>query len=159
MEDQSALTDLANNTRISDMMTDAFPSPYTADDAMAFIQRVSAPQVPNILAITWKGEIAGSIGVFPLQDINRLNAEIGYWLGEPFWSKGIMTEVLKAMCNYAFFYFPVTRLFARPYPHNTASIRVLEKAGFILEAQIKDALIKKGVVIDELIYALRKVEQ
>lgn len=159
MEDQSTLANLANNTRISDMMTDAFPSPYSSDEAVAFIQRVSAPPVPNILAITWEGDIAGSIGVFPQQDINRLNAEIGYWLGEPFWNKGIMSEALKAMCKYAFFYFPVTRLFARPYPHNNASIRVLEKAGFTLEARIKDALIKKGVVLDELIYALRKAEQ
>lgn len=154
--DAERLAVVANNPRIADNLMDAFPHPYTLDEARQFIARVSVIQPPQVLAIVFNGTYAGSIGIFPQQDINRLNAELGYWLAEEFWNKGIMTNAVKAMTEYAFEAFSIDRIFARPFPFNTASIRVLEKAGFRLEARIESALIKKGVVMDELIYAIRR---
>lgn len=154
--DIPALVKNANNKKIFDNMTDSFPHPYTLESAQLYIQRVTTNIPPNILAIVINNEASGSIGFFPKADIDRLNAEFGYWLAEPFWGKGIITEAVKAMTVYAFKTQPLERLFARPFEHNIASQKVLEKAGFILEARIPNALIKNGVVMDELIYAIRR---
>lgn len=155
--DKDSLLKYANNFNIARFMTDAFPHPYTADNADQFLERVCAATPTNVLAIDIDGEAVGSIGVFPQADIVRLNAELGYWLGEPFWGHGIMPRAVALMIEYAFSTFPnITRIYARPYSNNPASRRVLEKAGFILEAHIKDNIIKNGEVLDELIFAVRR---
>lgn len=155
-DDLASLVKYAGNVNIYNNMTDGFPHPYTEEAGKAFIARATQHKPENILAIVVNNEACGSIGVFPKTDIDRLNAEFGYWLGEPFWGKGIVTAAVKAMTGYAFGNFPVTRLFARPFEHNIASQKVLENAGFILEARIPRCLIKNGIVMDELIYAIRK---
>ncbi len=155
--DKSSLLQYANNFKIARFMTDAFPHPYAEENANQFIERFGHTDPPNVLAIDVNGEAVGSIGVFPQADIMRLNAEMGYWLGEPFWGNGIVPRAVQQMIAYTFSTFPeITRIYARPYSNNPASKRVLEKVGFTLEAHIKHNIIKNGEVLDELIYAVRK---
>ncbi len=112
---------------------------------------------PVLRAIDVGGEAVGSIGLFPQTDIHERNAELGYWLAEPFWGRGIMTRAVREMVSYGFATHPdVTRIFARPFSTNPASQRVLEKAGFTLEARLRDALYKNGAYMDELVFAIRR---
>lgn len=151
------LVRLANNRKISDRLTDAFPFPYTLDDGERFFRMVSEAVPPNVLAISLEDQFIGAIGIHPKDDVDRLNAEMGYWIGEPYWGQGIMTRAITMMQSYAFENFPqIERIFARPYGDNPASRRVLEKAGFVLEAHFKQTLIKNGARKDELIYAVRR---
>ena len=146
----------ANNPKIAQNLTDAFPHPYTEVAGKAFIQMALKNSPPNILAITIEDEFVGGIGLHPQADIHRLNAELGYWLAEPFWGQGIVTQAIKEMIVYGFANLPIERIFARPFGSNIASQRVLEKAGFSLEARLSKTLIKNGLIEDELIYAVRK---
>jgi RimJ/RimL family protein N-acetyltransferase len=146
----------ANNRKVSDNLRDAFPKPYTLDDAERFIHSVEGSTLPNVLGIEFNQEIIGSVGIYIGEDIYRFNAEIGYWIAEPFWGLGITTKVVEAMTAYAFENFPIERLFARPFPFNISSIRVLEKCGYIHEATLKNALVKQGHIYDELIFSKLK---
>lgn len=150
------LSRLGDNPNIAKYMTGGFPSPYTKEKATAFIQMANSEAPPRILAITLVDEAIGGIGIHPQSDIHRQNAELGYWLGEPFWGKGIMTEAIRQMVAYGFDHWPVNRIFARPYHTNIGSQRALEKAGFILEARLQGTIIKNEEVFDELIYAIRR---
>lgn len=154
--DMTSLVASANNPSIAKNMTDGFPSPYTEEAARKFIEFATAQQPTLRKAICVNDKACGAIGLYPLQDINRLNAELGYWLAEEHWGKGIITAAIKQMVDYGFSNFPITRIFARPFENNIASQRALERAGFKLEARISKALIKNEVVMDELIYAIRK---
>jgi RimJ/RimL family protein N-acetyltransferase len=116
----------------------------------------SACNPARIFAIVVNGEAAGGIGLHPQPDIYRKNMELGYWLAEPYWGKGIATRAVVQMTAYGFDTFDIERIFARPYGHNTASQKVLEKAGFKLEAKLEKTIIKNGEMLDELIYAVRK---
>lgn len=158
LEDAPALALYANNPAIAANLNDGFPSPYTLNDARDFILRRKEETVPQVLAIVIDGEAAGAIGIFPQQLVNRKNAELGYWIAEKYWGRGFATLAVKAIIPYAFANLDIIRLFARPFPFNPASVRVLEKAGFILEARIKSGLYKQGVIFDELIYSLLKHE-
>jgi len=158
MEDASGIVKYADNIKVASNLTDAFPYPYTLENARDFIGRVIDMDPPQILAIATPEEAIGSIGCMPQQDVHRKNAELGYWLAEPFWGRGIATLAVIRMVQYGFETFDITRIFARPYGFNLASQRVLEKAGFRLEARFRDALIKNGVFTDELIYAIRREE-
>jgi len=102
------------------------------------------------------GEAAGAIGIFPQSDIHQKNAEMGYWLAEPFWGNGIMTRAIGQIVEYGFKTFDVIQVFARPFSNNSASQRVLEKAGFTCEARLKNAVYKNGCYFDELIYVMTK---
>ncbi|MBI2257840.1 MAG: GNAT family N-acetyltransferase [Flavobacteriia bacterium] len=154
--DFSTLADLANNPSIAKNLTDKFPQPYTEKDAKDFIKKASIIVPCTRFAIFYNETLAGSIGVYPLEDINRLNAELGYWIGEAFWGKGIITKAIAYMLDYVFEILPIDRVFARPFPHNTASIKALEKNGFVLEATIKEGLVKNNKKMDELIYSINK---
>lgn len=156
--DIGRLVELADNINISKNMVDAFPSPYTKEAGLKFIEMAMSETPVRILAVEVNGDIAGSVGIHPQQDIMRLNAELGYWFGEPYWGKGIATNAVRQVIDYAFKNFEINRLFARPFGTNKASQRVLEKAGFILEARIKQSIIKNGQLLDELIYAVRRQE-
>lgn len=157
-EDISSLLTHANNEHIARFMTNAFPHPYTQKDAESFLNRVSNMKSGLILAIDMDGEAVGSIGVFPQEDIECKNAEMGYWLGEAFWSKGIITQVVAIMIRIAFEKFDIDRIYARPFGNNPASIRVLEKSGFHHEATIKKGIFKNGEFQDLLIYRIRREE-
>lgn len=153
--DAEALVKNANNDRVSRFLTDAFPHPYTINDARAFISSVKNENPTKCFAIEFKGEVIGSIGISPQADIHRKNAEIGYYLAEEFWGQGIMPEAIKQIVEYGFKTFDITRIYAIPLGYNLKSQRVLEKAGFVLEARIENALFKNGEFTDELIYAVR----
>lgn len=148
----------ANNPRIAANLTDQFPYPYTRESGEWFIGFANSHLPRRIFAIEINGKASGSIGVFPQDDIHRLNAEMGYWLAETWWGKGIMTKAIRQMVEYGFNTFAIDRIFARPFGSNKASQRVLEKAGFKLEAVFKQNLIKNGIVTDELYYSIRRAD-
>ncbi len=156
LKDAVSLSVHANNKSIADNLNDGFPYPYTEKNAIEFITGMHHSQTPNILAIVFNDEVIGAIGIFPLTKVQRLNAEIGYWIGEKYWGRGITTKAVRAMLAYAFINFDVIRIFARPFPHNLASQKVLEKSGLRLEARIKNGLCKNNIIFDELIYSILK---
>ena len=158
LEDKPNLLKYAANVNIFNNMTDSFPNPYTEDRAEMFLQMAISGTGPLLMAITVDGEPVGSIGLHPQFDIQRKNAELGYWLGEPFWGKGIMTIAVPKMTTHGFKQTEVNRIFAKPFGRNKGSQKVLEKSGYILEAVIKDGFYKNGQYEDELIYAVRRKE-
>jgi RimJ/RimL family protein N-acetyltransferase len=157
-DDRESLVYYANNYNIARYMTDRFPYPYTLQDANSFIEMASTGRPPNILAIEVEGKAAGGIGLHMQPDIYRKNAEMGYWLGEPYWGKGIITNAIIEMTRYGFANWDINRIFARPFGTNKASQRVLEKAGFTLEGKFEKSLYKNNEYLDELIYAIRRKE-
>lgn len=156
-QDLSSLVKYADNPNIAKNMTDMFPHPYLKTDGMAFIEFANASHSAHIFAIEVDGEAAGGIGIHPEHGIHRRNAELGYWLGQPFWGQGIISRAIRQVLNFAFLNDnEIDRIFARPFGSNTASQKVLEKNGFVLEARLEKTLVKNGELEDELIYALRK---
>ncbi len=156
LSDLASLVKYANNPKIAANMTDAFPSPYTEDSGRAFITMAQKGGSICLMAIEVEEEAVGGIGIHLQSDIMRKNAELGYWLAEPFWGKGIMSQAVKKMVEHAFNTFDINRIYARPFGTNKASQRVLEKSGFKLEARIEKNIFKKGEYLDELIYAIRR---
>lgn len=148
----------ANNKNIADKLRNVFPFPYTLQNATDYINFCIAnednQQICN--AITVNGEAVGSIGIFVQNDVYSRNAELGYWLSEQFWGKGIMTEATKQICDEAFETFDIVRIFAEPYAINRGSRRVLEKNGFVLEGIMKKSVFKNGNTYDSCMYALVK---
>lgn len=148
----------ANNPKIAENLNDGFPSPYSLTDARDFIRRMREDQPAKVLAIVIDGEACGAIGIFIQQNVQRLTAELGYWISEMYWGKGYTTAAVKVMIKYAFDTFDVIRLYARPFPFNIASQKVLEHSGFKLEARLKNGLYKHNTIYDELIYSILKEE-
>lgn len=157
LSDLESLMKHADNRKIADRLTDQFPHPYTRESGEGFLNMAMAKDPPSVFAIDVDGEAVGCIGIFPQEDIHRLNAEMGYWLSEAFWGRGIMTAAIRRMVDYGFKTFDITRIYARPFGTNLASQRVLEKAGFIPEARFEKVLIKNGELQDEIVYAIRKI--
>ncbi len=155
-EDLSSLVKHANNFEIAKNMMDTFPHPYTKEEGEKFLYMVISKDPPLILAIDVDGEAVGSIGLHPQNDIMRKNGELGFWLAEPYWGKGIISKAIKEMSDYCFKKFDIERIFARPFGTNIASQKALEKAGYKLEAHLENTLYKNEEYQDELIYALRK---
>lgn len=156
MKDIASLVKHANNIRIAKFMSDEFPHPYTAEDASRFVGFATRDDPNHIFAIQVDGQAVGGIGIHPQTGIHRKNVEMGYWLGEEFWGHGIMTDAIKQVTLFAFNTYEINRIFARPFGTNTASQKVLEKSGFILEAKFEKSLFKHGEYLDELIYAIRR---
>jgi RimJ/RimL family protein N-acetyltransferase len=152
--DLGSLVKYADNFNVAKYLTGLFPHPYTEDDGRRFIKMAMSGKPTNIFAIEVNGVAAGGIGVHPQQDIHCKTAELGYWLAEPFWGQGIVTHAVKEMVGYAFENFDIVRLYARPFSNNKASQRVLEKAGFDLEAIHRKSIFKNGEVLDELVFAI-----
>lgn len=156
MNDLPALLKYADNAKIAGNMTDKFPHPYTEINGKAFIEFATRDEPIHIFAIEVQGEAVGGIGIHPQEDIHRRNAELGYWLAEPFWGQGIVSRAIPQAVAFAFKNYNIDRVFARPFGSNLASQRVLEKNGFMLEARFTQTLIKNGVLQDELVYGLRR---
>ena len=152
--DEASLVRHANNRNVSRNMRDRFPYPYTTADAEAWISRVAGQSPATSFAIVVEGAAVGGVGVELGTDVFRRSAEIGYWLGEPFWGRGIATEVLRAVTAYAFEHFDICRLEAGVFSWNPASARVLEKVGYTLEGRARLAVTKDGRTGDRLLYAL-----
>ena len=153
--DEASLERYANNRNISRNLRDRFPYPYTAADAKAWIA-FNVGQVPPVkhFAIVVDGAAVGGISIEPNDSERRRSAEVGYWLAEPFWGRGIATEALRAITEYGFATFDLCRLEAGVFGWNPASARVLEKAGYALEGRAKHAIVKDGQMTDRLQYGL-----
>ncbi|MFZ1528152.1 MAG: GNAT family protein [Ferruginibacter sp.] len=156
INDLESLVEQANNFKIARFLTDGFPHPYTKENGRAFIEMASKDNPIHIFAIEIDEKAVGGIGLHPQTDIMKKNAELGYWLGEAFWGKGIITAAVKQVVKFGFETYDITRIYARPYGSNTASKKVLEKAGFVLEARIEKNIFKNGEFLDELIYGIRR---
>ncbi len=153
--DKTSLAKHANNKKISDNLRDRFPHPYTEEDAEWFINFVFSDNDPvKVFVIEINNEAVGAISISPGEDIYRLNAEIGYWLGEEHWGKGIMTAVLKETVKYTFENLGIKRIYATPFVTTIGSIKTLEKAGFKQEATIRNGVIKNSKILDYHIYSI-----
>ncbi len=154
--DLEALVGFANNVNIARFLTDAFPFPYTKEAGEKFLAAAMEDMPIRMFAVDVGGEALGSVGISLQTDIRAKNAELGYMLAEPHWGRGIMTDAVKQMVEYAFDTFDITRIFTRPFGNNKASHRVLEKAGFKLEATFVNTVYKNGEFLDERFYAVRR---
>ena len=152
-DDLGSLVKYADNRTIWLNLRDRFPHPYTRRDGRDFIHLARSTRPETMFAIEVNGEAAGGIGFVAQMDVERVSAEIGYWLAEPFWGRGIVTEALVAVTTHAIDTHHLTRVFALPYARNEASCRVLEKAGYVLEGRLRRSAIKDGEIIDQLQYA------
>ena len=151
--DAASLVEHANNVNVAKSLRDRFPHPYTRRDANDFLRHAAASFDPSNLAIDVAGAAVGAIGYVPGTDVERYSAEIGYWLGEAFWGRGIVTEAVRLMTDHAFGRLDMLRLFALPFADNLASVRVLEKAEYVREGLLCASSEKYGVPRDQLLYA------
>lgn len=153
-DDAPAIVRHADNPRVAAGLRDGFPSPYTEDDAYRFIALATEPDTGNLfLAIEMDGRACGGIGVHRLDDVYRRTGEIGYWLAEEYWGRGIATAAVRALVPVAFDHFDLVRLQAGIFASNPASMRVMEKSGFYREAVHRNAVTRNGVTMDEVMYA------
>jgi [ribosomal protein S5]-alanine N-acetyltransferase len=150
--DQSSLVKYAYNPKIWLNVDDIFPNPYTSRDAKYWIRETNRSK--NDFAIATDSEAIGGIGLRPQVNIYRRSAELGYWLGEPFWGKGIVTQAVKTIVRYGFENFDLVRIYAQVFEWNQASMRVLEKNCFKREARLEKHVTKNGRTIDAFLYAL-----
>ena len=158
MEDANNVAYCANNINIARNLRDAFPFPYTLTDASDYINScMSSVETKKICrAIVVDNHVAGSIGVFLGSDVYSKSAELGYWLAEEYWGKGIMSDAVKLLCQEAFHKLDIVRIFAEPFANNIGSRKVLERAGFSLEGIMKCGVVKHGEIHDYCMYALLK---
>lgn len=158
LSDAADLAKALSNPRILDNLRDGLPYPYTEEDGRAFISAMLAADQNDTFAfaVTADGRVAGSIGAFRQQNIHRRTAELGYYLAEEFWGKGVMTRAVRLLCGYVFSHSDILRIFAEPFADNAASRRVLEKAGFSFEGILRHNAVKNGRVLDMAIYSRLK---
>ncbi len=152
INDKFRLAELANNSKIAVNLRDGFPHPYTIEDAEKFIENFGVQIPQQVFAIEYDGEYTGNIGLHKATDVYRMSAEIGYFLGEPYWNKGIMTRAVNLICDYGFKNLDIVRIHAGIFEFNPASMRVLEKCGFKRESVAEKAIYKKGVIWNEMKY-------
>jgi ribosomal-protein-alanine N-acetyltransferase len=157
-QDAEKIVRYADNPKIAANLRNSFPYPYTLSDARAYVDFCVRNEGKGQLcrAIEIAGEPVGSIGIFLQSDVACRCAELGYWLAEPFWGRGIMSGAARRLCKEAFERFDLLRICAEPFAYNTGSRRVLEKAGFELEGILKKSVFKNGQVYDSCMYALIK---
>jgi RimJ/RimL family protein N-acetyltransferase len=153
--DAEPVTLQANDRRVWRGLRDAFPHPYGIDDARRFIAKAREMSPQTFFAIEVAGRVAGGIGYTLHSDVERIGAEVGYWLGHEFWGQGIATAALRLLTAHAFQANPeLRRLWAVPYATNAASARVLEKAGYTREGTLRRSAIKDGQILDQWMYAI-----
>jgi RimJ/RimL family protein N-acetyltransferase len=157
--DAAPLALIANNKNIADNLRDGFPFPYSISDAKKWLNIILPENnPPRFFAIVLNNTLAGSIGIVAKTDIYRKNFEVGYFLSQDHWGKGIATKAIRAATTYAFRNFDVVRVYAEPFADNIASRRALEKAGYKLEATLRNNVIKNGVIKSSCIYSVLKEE-
>lgn len=157
LSDAPAMQRNADNKNVSRFLLDRFPSPYTMADAEAWIKRWQHQEPIINFAIEIDGEVAGGVGLEFRQDIYRKTPLLGYWLAEQHWGKGITAKAVKLLADYAFAQLDTIAILAFVLSANTASMRVLEKAGFEQQGTIKRSVIKNDVIYDEHVYCLNKI--
>lgn len=158
LADSQDVARYANNKKIAANLRNAFPYPYTLEDAEGYVRSCveNSEERQICRAIVVDGHVAGSVGIFCQTDVYEKSAELGYWLAEEFWGNGIMTEAVKQLCREAFEKFDIIRIYAEAFAYNTGSRKVLEKAGFSLEGIMKKGVCKNGRIYDYCMYALLK---
>ncbi len=158
IEDAENLASVINNKKIQDNLRDGIPYPYTVENAKEFITSMLSADKDETyaFAITVDDKAVGSIGVFRCNNIHFRSAEMGYYIAESYWGKGIGTNAVKQACKYIFDHTDIIRIFAEPFSYNTASCHILEKAGFHCEGILRKNAIKNGVILDMKMYALTK---
>ena len=152
-DDAAGLAAHGNNRKIWLNLRDRFPHPFSASDGAAYIASVLARPEQTSFAIAVDGRAVGGISLRVGTDIERLSAELGYWLGEAFWGHGIVSDAVAAVTEFGFRELHLARIFAVPFAHNAASHRVLEKAGYQREGLLRAGAIKDGQILDEYLYA------
>ena len=150
----SSLARHADNYEVWRRLRDSFPHPYTRADAEAWISSTRHREPPSRFAIDVRGEAVGGIGLELGRDIERRSAALGYWLGEEFWGRGIVTAAVQAVTRYGFETLDLTRIFAVPFVSSFGSTRVLEKCDYVQEGTMRRSAVKEGVVIDRILYAI-----
>jgi len=151
-EDAGALANICNNRKIWLNVRDRFPHPYTVANAVEWIKFTNEQKPLQNMAIIYTNRIAGSVGVMPKEDVYRKSIEIGYFLGEAFWGKGIATQAVGQILEYIKVNFDVIRVYAEVFNHNKASMKVLEKNGFHLEGIREKAVIKNNLILDDYVW-------
>ncbi|WKY46508.1 GNAT family N-acetyltransferase [Eubacteriaceae bacterium ES3] len=157
MDDAYGLMQVINNKRIHDNLRDGLPFPYTLEDARNYIEMVEDTELGKsyVYAIVDENDgIVGNIGIFRQENIHFRSGEMGYFIGEPFWGKGVCTKAVEQICDKIFLESDIVRIFAEPFSRNAASRRVLEKAGFNLEGIMRKYAYKNGQFEDMCLYAL-----
>jgi RimJ/RimL family protein N-acetyltransferase len=158
LSDAADLAALINNKKVQDNLRDGIPYPYSEKDGEEYISSMLNAENSSTFAfaIIACGKVAGSIGAFRKANIHRRTAEMGYYIGEKYWGKGICTEAVKLICRHVFENSDILRIYAEPFAYNAASCRVLEKAGFQFEGTLRSNAIKNGKVIDMRMYSIIK---
>lgn len=155
LEDAESIAANGNNLKIAAKMRDVFPSPYKTETAKAWINMNLLPDNKDwVNAIVVNGKAVGVASILFKTDIYQHCAEVGYWIGEEYWGKGIVSEAVKALVDYTLENTEVIRLYAEVFDNNKASARVVEKAGLIYECTHKKAIIKNGEIMDSHIYTI-----
>ena len=152
-DDAPALARAANNRNVWLSLRDLMPHPYALADAEAYLARVAQNPLHHSFCLEVEGQAAGAIGLKQREDVHRFTAELGYWLAQPHWGRGIATAAVRAFVAERFEALPLQRIFAEVYANNPASVRVLEKAGFEFEGRLRQNVIKDGQTLDSLLYA------
>jgi RimJ/RimL family protein N-acetyltransferase len=152
--DAAVIARYADNPGIARYLRDRFPSPYSPEDAIRFLDYATNTSQECVACIDLNGEAAGVISIQFRTDIERCSAELGYWLGEPFWGHGIMTSAIRCFTAWAMARFDLTRIYAEIFAENQASGRVLEKSGFVKIGTLRKAAIKHGIHHDYILYDL-----
>lgn len=160
LSDAADLAAALSNKKVQDNLRDGLPYPYTEEAGKEYISAMlSAKEAETFaFAVVADGKVIGSIGCFRQGNIHRQTAELGYYIAEEYWGRGIMTEAVMQICHYVFGRSDILRIYAEPFAHNAASCRVLEKAGFQYEGTLRSNAIKNGEVVDMRMYSLLKTE-
>lgn len=160
LSDAADLAAVISNKKVQDNLRDGLPYPYTQEDGKEYISAMLSAKEDETFAfaIVADGKVIGSIGCFRQGNIHRWTAELGYYIAEEYWGRGIMTEAVVQICQYVFGRSDILRIYAEPFAHNAASCRVLEKAGFQYEGTLRSNAVKNGEVVDMRMYSLLKTE-
>ncbi len=160
LSDAKDLAVALSNKKIQDNLRDGLPYPYTEKDGLDYISAMLSANEDDTFAfaVTADNKVVGSIGVFRQGNIHKQTAELGYYVAEEYWNRGIMTVAVKQICEYVFSKSDILRIYAEPFAYNIASCRVLEKAGFQYEGTLRSNAVKNGEVIDMKMYSLLRTE-
>lgn len=156
-DDIDLLVSYFNNLKIWNNMRDHIPHPYTYEDAEAFLAAQDGLTPVQNFAILSGSEVAGGIGILLKTDVYRMNVELAYWIGEPYWGKGLASEAVRLMTEYVFETFAINRIVAEVWEYNKASMRVLEKNGYFLENVARKGILKNEFLIDNYIWVKQKI--
>lgn len=161
LSDAADLAAAISNKKVQDNLRDGLPYPYTERDGREFISSMLSANEKDTFAfaVTADGKVIGSIGVFRQGNIHRQTAELGYYIAEEYWGRGIITRAIKQICEYVFANSDIIRIYAEPFAYNTASCRALEKAGFYCEGTLRANAVKNGKVVDMKMYSRLKTDE